>query len=90
MITITLPASHFMDGEEVRKPTGTMKLVVRREVIIYGEQNKNVTADPGVVFLVSPNGNINCVGDGKMLSADFDTPEDAIEFLQSIGECNEC
>ncbi|MCK9459541.1 MAG: hypothetical protein M0R80_07875 [Proteobacteria bacterium] len=87
MITITMSAKELDDGEQVHKPNGTKKYILRKSVNVFCEmvnvETKTVLAEAGVVFLLSM-GDITCIKDDTRLSVDFDgdtAVQDALEFL---------
>jgi hypothetical protein len=83
MISITLPAMLIPDDQVVRKVAGVKQYVFKKEIKIWGAENKIVTPEPGVAFLIA-EGNICCVPGTQNLSIDFETPTDAIEFLENL------
>ena len=85
-ISITLPIGLIPDGEKVRKPTGNKTYIVCRKIQIYGDLPNcrlNVEVPDNVMFMTSEN-SINAVTCDTRVSMDFSSPEDVMEFLESV------
>lgn len=82
-IRVLLPLSVLPDNTVVSKPTGEKQYTLKRVIKIYGN-NKELKADEGTAFLVCQSGNINAVNEAKQHAVDFDSTEDARDFLEEI------
>ncbi len=84
MISIILPASKIPDGETVYKVTGEKPYAIRREIKVFGDEDKRkFTSTEGTAFLVDQSGSIQVVPADMKLRLDL-PPEEAIELLEII------
>lgn len=89
MLSIILPAAEIPDGTTVRKITGQQTFTLHRELKVFtvdslpdGAAPRQVVASPGIMYLLGNS--INAIRDDTRLVIDFQTPDDAIQFLQIL------
>lgn len=95
-ISIVLEARQIPNESDVCKATGSKVYTLRREIRIFKEKKlkdediPNITASDGIVFLVSDDGNINCVSETTKLKMNFDDLYDAKYFIEELIYESEC
>jgi len=81
-IKVVLPACSIPVDSLVTKRTGQKVYTLRKEIRIFGtSERRGITADAGVLFLVSENGDINAIPAGTELvwSATADELRDLLD-----------
>lgn len=87
MITIILDAEQLKESyHPVRKPTGTNKFWVKKEIKIYHDKEgvKQVIKNEDNLFLVGEEGNITIINKDYKVAVDFQTIEESMEFLDEL------
>jgi hypothetical protein len=79
-ISFIVLAGSIPDGTRVYKLTGSKSYVLKHTLKIYGEKEQ-VVYNEGVLYLVS-NEHIIGIPENTKLRIDFDTVEEAVEWLQ--------
>lgn len=79
---LVLQIKDVPEGVEVTKPTGNKLYRVANSIKIYGENKKEIKADPGVLFLIDAHSNVTCVKD----TMDVAIPINSLLELQGITE----
>lgn len=86
MLKLILPIGEVPENTTVTKPAGNALFTVKSTITVYREnaEKQEIAAGEGCAFLFSPHGHISAVTDDTRVAISFSSPQEAIEFLQTL------
>ena len=81
MPAIVMPADNIPEGTTVTKVTGQNTYTLKRSIKIYGEQTQEIKYGEGIMFLISPHGNITAITSDTELRVRFNNYIEMAEFI---------
>lgn len=85
---VIVRAEFIEDGTTVTKVKGQKTYTLKRSIKIYGENRREIKCDPGCVFLMDSDGNIDMVPGDRELVVHVH-PEDLMYDIQEAMEEDE-